>query len=140
MKTVLYSTKISIRTMSRKTITIKAEKRNIKLCKECIHYSEKDTSCKALRVINQATNNVTNIKSLYCRTREDLCGLDAKYFENRYYSLDTQFVGVKSLNDDIVYEHYQIAYNPDGSSGICGEGCDIDNYYKNIQMDYIDVY
>ena len=136
MKAVSFSTK----TMNRKTMTIKAEKRNIRLCKECIHYSEKDSTCKALRLINHTTNNVTNIKSLYCRTREDLCGLEAKYYKTKYYSLQTQFIGVKTLNDDILYHHYQIAYNPDGSSGICGEGCDIDEYYDNIHLDYVDVY
>jgi hypothetical protein len=121
--------------MNRKTMTIKAEKREIRLCKDCIHYSENDDTCKTLSVINYTTKDVSNIKSLYCRTREDLCGMDAKY-----YSLKTQFIGVKSINDNISGEHYQITYNPDGSSGICGEGCDIDIYYNNIQLDYVDVY
>jgi hypothetical protein len=140
MKTVSFSKMNSIKTMNRKTMTIKAEKSNIKLCKDCIHYSEKEDTCKALSLINHTTKNVSNIKSLYCRTREDLCGMDAKYYESKYYSLKTQFVGAKSINDNIVYEHYEITYNPDGSSGICGEGCDIDIYYNNIQLDYVDVY
>ena len=130
-----YSQKICVKTLNRKIMVIKAEKRNIRLCKDCIHHSEKDNTCKALSVINHTTKDVSNIKSLYCRTREDLCGMDAKY-----YALKTQFVGVKSISGDISYEHYQITYNPDGSSGICGEGCDIDIYYNNIQLDYIDVY
>lgn len=136
MKTIQYSTK----NMNRKIITVKAEKRNIRLCKECVHYSEKDDTCKALNLVNNSTKNISNIKSLYCRTREDLCGMEAKYYEPKYYSLKTEFVNVISINENIQGEHYIIAYNPDGSSGICGEGCDIDIYYNNILLDYVDVY
>lgn len=139
MNNISYSN-MPVKKMNRTKMTVNAEVRRIRLCKDCIHYSEKDDTCKALRLINHITNDVSNIKSLYCRTREDLCGMDAKYYESKYYSLKTRFVGVKTINDDIVGDHYEIAYSADGSSGICGEGCDIDVYYHNIRLDYVDVY
>ncbi len=122
------------------TVSVKAQNRVIRLCKDCIHYNEKTDSCKALSLINYKNQSVESIKSLICRTREDLCGMDARYYEPNYMSLKTEFVGVSKLNDDINYEHWTVSYNPDGSAGICGEGCDIELYYNNIHLDYIDVY
>lgn len=129
-------------TMNRKTTTlVKAQNRVIRLCKDCVHYSEKNDTCKALSLINYKNQSVENIKSLLCRTREDLCGMEAKYYEpKQQVSLKTQLVNGSKMDDDIAYEHWTVAYNPDGSSSICGEGCDIDVYYNNMHLDYVDVY
>jgi hypothetical protein len=116
---------------NRKTICVQAEARVIRVCKDCVNYSEEDGFCKVLSLVNHKMHSVSNMKSLVCRTREDLCGMDAKYFEPKHHQTT-----VPEYN----YENWVVVYNPDGSSTICGEGCNIDVYYGDMHLDYVDVY
>lgn len=94
--------------------------------------------------------DVTNIKSLHCRTREDLCGMDAKYYEPKQESLtppqSIPHVAVveteKSTIIDVQHtpSTLEITYYIDGSVNICGDGCNIDNYYDNLHQDFNDIY
>jgi hypothetical protein len=125
-----------------KTVCVQAQTRVIRVCKDCVNYSEKDGLCKVLSLVNHKMHSVTNMKSLTCRTREDLCGMDAKYYEPKHEDKQTSLKDVSSTtnDDDIQNDEWVVVYNPDGSSTICGEGCNIDVYYTNMRLDYIDVY
>jgi hypothetical protein len=133
---ITHSKKYSNR--NRKSVCVQAQNRVIRVCSECINYSEEDGFCKVLSLVNHKSHSVSNMKSLVCRTREDMCGMDAKYYEPKYQQ--TQVNDVSTLDDDTDYENWVVAYNPDGSSSICGEGCNIDVYYSNMHLDYIDIY
>jgi hypothetical protein len=130
--------------MNRKN-AIKVNARVIRLCKDCVHYSEQDDTCKVLSIINHKQQDVSSIKSLYCRTREDLCGMDARYYEpkqtmNEEYTKKKSYIRKTDDVQDIVVEHYSITYYIDGSSNICIDNDDADNYYDNLHQDFNDVY
>lgn len=121
----------------------------IRLCRECVHYSEQDDTCKVLSIINHAAMDVTKIKSLYCRTREDLCGMNAKYYEPKQETpslIPPLQPTVLETSKNIVIEadhtpsNLKITYYIDGSVNICGDGCNIDNYYDNLHQDFNDIY
>lgn len=137
MNTVSHNNNNGIRSIThttkrnRKILRVEAQNRVIRVCKDCINYSEEDGCCKVLSLVNHKMHSVTNMKSLTCRTREDLCGMDAKYYEPKY-----QQTALSESN----YENWVVVYNPDGSSTICGEGCNIDVYYRDMHLDYVDVY
>lgn len=132
---------VNNRSSQKKTVVVQAQNDAIRLCKDCVHYSQQDNVCKVLSIVNYSTQSVSYMSSLLCRTRDDLCGMDAKFYEpTQQPKLKTKLVNVSTFDNDIAYEHWTVAYNPDGSSTICGEGCDIDVYYNNMHLDYVDVY
>jgi hypothetical protein len=116
----------------------------IRLCKDCIHYSEDDDTCKVLSILNYKHQDVSRIKSLYCRTREDLCGMNAKYYEPRQVTVERSRSHLISQNgipeDDIVTGDYKITYYIDGSSGLTASNIEVDTYYDSLHTDFNDVY
>lgn len=119
--------------------------RIIRLCRECAHYNEKDDTCKVLSVVNHAIMDVTQIKSLHCRTREDLCGMEARYYEpSQAQTVQPVPVMENTKTTDETTEDnsttLQLTYYIDGSVNVCGAGCNVDSYYDNLHHDFNDVY
>lgn len=140
---------------SRKTSVITSsysQERIIRLCRECVHYSNIDDTCKVLSIINNVNMDVTRIKSIHCRTREDLCGMNARYYE--YQEVQTtptptpspptpppqEGVVVQSVADVFEDEVFNVTYYIDGSVGVNTDEASVDNYYDTLHHDFNDVY
>jgi hypothetical protein len=135
-------------TRTRKSLTItRAEQsqqslaRVIRLCRECVHFSEADDTCKVLNIINHINMDVTRIKSLHCRTREDLCGMDARYYEQAQQEKEPIQLRNASYVDDVeVVPVFNVTYYIDGSVGVNTDEASVDNYYHTLHRDFNDVY
>lgn len=122
-----------MKSIKRNTLMTNAHMKEIRVCKECVYYNEGDDTCKVMSMTNHKSKHTSHIRSLVCRTRDDLCGVDAKFYKKR--QMNTFEVDDVDSNNII-----HITYFPDGSSGLCGEGCNIDEYYDKLHLDYVNIY
>lgn len=143
---------------SRTQVATRAQVRIIRQCKDCVYYSEADDTCKVLSVVNHISMDVTKVKSLHCRTREDLCGMDARYYEPREVEAYLLTSSVKSssstaqshftddvyvdvdVNVDVDINKFSITYYIDGSVCVNTDDQSVDNYYDTLHRDFNDVY
>lgn len=109
----------------------------IRLCRECAHYSELDDTCKVLNIINHINMDVARIKSLHCRTREDLCGMDARYYEPNIVVIEETPI---ALEKEEMHADFSVTYYIDGSVGVNYNEESVDNYYNTLHRDFNDVY
>lgn len=127
---------------TRSPITTHAQARIIRLCRECVYYSEADDTCKVLGVVNHVSMDVTRIKSLHCRTREDLCGMNARYYEPLHIvevvPPSTPTTTNVRFTDDV--DVFSVTYYIDGSVNINTDNKSVDNYYDTLHQDFNDVY
>jgi len=119
--------------------------RVIRLCRECVHYAEADDTCKVLNIINHISMDVTRIKSLHCRTREDLCGQDARYYEHLVVQAQQEKEAIllknaSSVDDVKAVQVYNVTYYIDGSVGVNTDEVSVGNYYDTLHRDFNDVY
>lgn len=112
-----------------------SQPRVIRLCRECVNYSEVDDACKVFNVINHSSMSVSRIKSLHCRTREDLCGMDARYYE-QLVAITAEPIDVKTY----VAQEPIITYHIDGSVGISTKNANVVNYYDTLYKDFDNIY
>jgi hypothetical protein len=127
---------------TRKTVITHA--RVIRACRDCEHYSDKDDTCNVLSILNYKDQSINKVKSLYCRTREDLCGIEARYYENKQSVSGETMVFQRLQNqshiDCSISENTSITYSIDGSSGLSCNSDNVDLYYDNLHKDFNDVY
>lgn len=104
---------------------------NIRVCRECIHFSPEDNVCKVFSMTNHVNMKIKHMKTLHCRTREDLCGMNAKYFEPSN----------KVFVEEVVLDNTNnITYHIDGSVSVSNFGNSVDSYYASLHRDFDEIY
>lgn len=73
----------------------------IKVCSDCKHFNENNNTCKLISFINSDSKVITSIRSLHCRTNEELCGMQARFF-----SPTTKELKKTSISDTDEYASY----------------------------------
>lgn len=56
--------------------------KHVRVCVDCIHFDPNNNTCKAAQSFGKP------VKTLYSRTSEDFCGLDAKLFTHKGQNIE----------------------------------------------------
>lgn len=96
-----------VRTIKQKTIECNNafSKNTIRLCRQCVHHNKEDDTCQALRFLDYTYTAVCSTKTIICRSREDMCGFSARYYEPK-----------EKINEKESNVVCTIYYDKDGSS------------------------
>lgn len=72
----------------------------VRVCTNCKHFDPDTNTCKLICSVGKP------IRTLYCRTNEDLCGTEAKYFSPKY-TFNQEYLCDEDYNDEYaVYAKY----------------------------------
>lgn len=55
----------------------------IRVCSDCKFYNETNNTCKVISIVNSESGTVTPVRTLHCRTNEEFCGIEGKFFRRK---------------------------------------------------------